>query len=356
MKYICKSCNYETHDKSHFDRHKNTKKHEQNLHNINIKKNNEKLCIRNASDLHPLCIREEDNENNKFECKYCGKIFSHHQNMYRHINYRCKSKNDEPIVKKLEIMIDNLEKQNKTLENQNEKLIGIVVNNSETIKKSVSALSYVTKQYPNAPVIEELEYDKFDKITKSLIYDPKNKKKTNYSIEDVILFHFKKNNLPEVLGKAIVEEYKKTDPKNQSMWASDVSRLAFIVKSAIGKSKQKKSKWITDKNGIHFSEMIIKPMFEIIKDKMKEYVDKNKVSEADIRNDKTDGISVKLSNIQLACELIRDINASKFEGKVLKYVAPYFNLNINNSSESDCESSKSDDNDSNVRKSIRINK
>ncbi len=267
--------------------------------------------------------------------------------MYRHQNYRCKSKNNSPDVN-LEIIIDNLEKQNQLLGNQNEKLMGIVenqsklaVNNSETIKKSVSALSYVTKQYPNAPVIEELEYDKFDKITKSLMYDPKSKKNTKYSVEEVILFHFRKNNLPEVLGKAIVEEYKKDDPENQSMWASDVSRLAFIVKSAMGKSKPKKSKWVTDKNGIHFSEMIIKPMFEIIRDRIEEYIDENKLSESDIRDNETDEINMRLSNLQLAGELIRDINASKFEAKVLKYVAPYFNLIINSSgSESDEKSKK----------------
>jgi hypothetical protein len=106
------------------------------------------------------------------------------------------------------------------------------------------------------------------------MYDSKNKKRTNYSLEEIILFYFERNTLPEILGKAIVEEYKKDDPEDQSMWASDVSRLSFIVKSAMGKTKSKKSKWISDKNGIHFAELIIRPMFEIIKNKMKEYIKK----------------------------------------------------------------------------------
>ena len=64
------------------------------------------------------------------------------------------------------------------------------------------------------------------------------------------MFYFERNNLPEILGKAIVEEYKKDDPNDQSMWSSDVSRLTFIVKSVMGKSK---SKWVSDKNGVHFT-------------------------------------------------------------------------------------------------------
>ena len=51
--------------------------------------------------------------------------------------------------------------------------------------------------------------------------------------------HFKKNKLAEILGKAIVEEYKKDNPHDQSMRASDVSRLTFIVKSVAGKTKSK---------------------------------------------------------------------------------------------------------------------
>jgi hypothetical protein len=176
--------------------------------------------------------------------------------MYRHKRKYCdrSEASISDTVNILEKQNQMLEKQNQTLEKQNEKLINIVEkqtktveNNSETIKKSMNVLSFVTKQYPNAPAIEELEYDKFNKITKTLMYDNKNKKKTNHSLEEIILFYFKNNNLPEILGKAIVEEYKKENPKNQSMWSSDVSRLTFIVKSVISeKSKLKKSKWISD--------------------------------------------------------------------------------------------------------------
>ena len=66
------------------------------------------------------------------------------------------------------------------------------------------------------------------------MYDKKSKKKMNYSVEKIILFHFKNDTLSKTLGKAIVEEYKKDDLEDQSMWSSDVSRLSFIVKSVSG--------------------------------------------------------------------------------------------------------------------------
>ncbi len=46
-------------------------------------------------------------------------------------------------------------------------------------------------------------------------------------------------------------------------------------------------------------------------------------------------ITTRLANMQLARELIRSININKLDCKVLKYVAPYFNLNIDGESDSD---------------------
>ena len=324
MKYICNICNYETSDKSNFIKHNNTKKHVHNAQIVNTNKITE--------------ISEHKSE--QFLCNKCDKTFTTKTSMYRHKREYCEynkneSSEDKSILKET---IDKLEKQNQTLMDIVQSQSKSVENNSETIKKSMNVLSFVTKQYPNAPPIEELEYDKFNKMTKFLMYDNKNKKKTNYSLEQIILFYFERNNLPEILGKAIVKEYKKDNPEDQSMWASDVSRLTFIVKSAMGKTKSKKSKWISDKNGVHFAELIIKPMFEIIKDKMKEYIKNGRLEDSEIRDEGIEDITVRLGQMQSAGELIRLINLNKYDGKVLKYVAPYFNLSID--SESDSEESE----------------
>ena len=69
-------------------------------------------------------------------------------------------------------------------------------------------------------------------------------------------------------------------------------------------------------------------MFEIIKEKMKEYIKNGKMCERDIRDEEMEDITIRLANMQLAGELITLINLNKFDAKVLKCVAPYFNINI----------------------------
>ena len=76
-------------------------------------------------------------------------------------------------------------------------------------------------------------------------------------------------------------------------------------------------------------------MFEIIKEKMRDYIKNGRLEESEIRDNQMENITIRLGNMQLAGELIRSINLSKYDGKVLKYVAPYFNLTIDSSDESD---------------------
>ncbi len=86
-------------------------------------------------------------------------------------------------------------------------------------------------------------------------------------------------------------------------------------------------------------------MFEIIKEKMKEYIKNERLGESEIRDDEMEDVALKLANMQLAGELIRMINLNKYHKKVLKYVAPYFNLNIDESS---------DDSNSEIDSEIKI--
>ena len=208
--YKCDKCNYETHDSGNFSRHKKSKKHIQNAQQITNMNVNKKYAI----NMQPICNQIKSDEA-KFECKYCGNIFKHHQSMYKHMKYRCTDKNE----------INDLKKQNEKLMDIVQKQTNTAESNAETIKKSMNVLSFVTKQYPDAPPIEELEYDKFNKITKCLMYDRKSKKKINRTIEEIILFHFKNDTLSETLGKTIVEEYKKDNPNDQSMWPRQYSHL-----------------------------------------------------------------------------------------------------------------------------------
>ena len=181
------------------------------------------------------------------------------------MKFNCGAKRDN------EKKIEELEKQNKILLELANNNATALKDNANVAKKSVSAMSYTLKHFDNAPPMGLLEDEQFNKMSKLLMYDLKGKRKTECSIEEVILYHHKQNTLHGILGDLIVKVYKKKNPEKQSVWSSDVSRLTFIVKDIIGKSK--KSKWITDKKGIHFTEAIIDPLLEKIKDLLIEYND-----------------------------------------------------------------------------------
>jgi hypothetical protein len=334
MKYHCIACNYETYDFGNFSRHKSSKKH----------KNNEQLTT-NAPQVHHSCTNyapqkkdiectnyvDESKKSSKYICTNCKKIFTYHQGMYRHMKYYCKEN------KQSDSELEIIKEKNIQLEQQNMKLIEITKNtteiaktNSNIAKKSMNTLSYALNNFTDAPPIGLLEDDKFKKMTKYLIYDDKGNKKTNKPIEEIIIFHYKQNTLVKVLGDLIVNEYKKDDPKAQSTWSSDVSRLTFIVKDIVGKTK--KSKWISDKKGVHVTQTIITPMMKIIKHKLTAYVNKSAkmVNKLTDQSENEEDIKDLLSKMHDANLAILAIKLGKIDGEILKYIAPHFNLNIEN--------------------------
>lgn len=146
------------------------------------------------------------------------------------------------------------------------------------------------------------------------------------------MFHYVKNTLGKVLGDLIVQMYKKSDPSEQSLWSSDVARLTFIIKDIIGTSK--KSKWIMDKKGIHFTEMVIDPLIKKIHELLMDYNQEcgnnvrtiTKKSDLDLIEESN--IKTMLSTMQNINMLLITIKLRKIHDEVLKYVAPYFNLNV----------------------------
>lgn len=337
MNYNCEICSYDTHDSSHFNRHKKSKKHLEKM---------SKLDSDNISS-KPKVYQKLTGQNNaiskkSFECEFCEGTFSCKQSLSRHINHRCKSRSGISQLKK-----ENNELKNKLnkIENEKEKILDLATTNAKVVNKSMNAMSYAMKNFNNAPPIGLLEDEEFYEISKLLMYDEKGKRKTERSIEEVIVFHHKQNTLHGILGDLIVRIYKKDNPKKQSAWSSDVARLTFIVKEMMGKSK--KSKWVVDKKGIHFTETIIDPLMNKIKELLIDYNDEcgatvRKISRKDVLNgmeeNKIKSTLMTMQNINLT---LLTIKLRKIHTEILKYVAPYFNLNVNNVSTISDESSTS---------------
>ena len=348
MNHICSLCNYETYDISHFSRHKLSKKHikksEQNASksaNIQAKISQQK-CVK-ATQLENKSTTESNDEKTPFSCRFCHKFFKHNQSLWKHEKSRCQNKSE------LENKINELNDKINQITNEKEKILDLATTNANVAKKSMGAMSFALKNFSNAPPIGLLEDDEFEEMSQLLMYDSKGKRKTERSIEEVIIFHHKQCTLSKILGDLIVKVYKKSDPKKQSAWSSDVARLTFIIKDIIGKSK--KSKWIVDKKGLHFTETIINPLLNKVSDMLIKCNDKcgarvRKITnKCNLQNAEENEIKSKLLIMQEINSTLVTIKLGKIHADILKYVAPYFNLNFSNIDELLSDTSTSTDSD-----------
>jgi len=303
MKYICKFCNYEACDKTHFDRHENTKKHKQNVHQ-NIKNKYTKICT-----------SDELSKKVRLMCKFCNKEFKYKSGLSRHQNKRCKLKDNNSITK------------NNELKEKNRKLIEIIHNQKKIAKDSLNAMICIINCYQK---VLSNSLPKDENQIKYLIYENKGETKTNESIEDIIIFHNKDDTLINVLTELIVKEYAKNNPKKQlSILSSDVSKLSFILRDVMDKIN--KSEIIMDEKGLYITETIINPIIDVIDNKLTKFINKTRkittklvIREGD--EDKMRDLVFKMRDVNLALVGIKYRTIHK---RLLLQLAPYFNLHIN---------------------------
>ena len=98
--YYCKRCNYNTENKTKYDRHCKTQKHLQLIKSHHL--DNQKVKI--------------------FNCDYCKKTFTTKQSMYRHIKYTCKQNKDDNLKELVHLMNEKIIEQNKRIDNMKQSL------------------------------------------------------------------------------------------------------------------------------------------------------------------------------------------------------------------------------------------
>ena len=312
-KYICELCNYSSERSSDLARHKNSIKHKNKvLDNITIV---QKESIRDPLETQSKYEKSEVELNT---CIYCSQKFKHKTHLYRHQKYRCV----------IRVETQNIKKENEELKIQNKKLIDTNLNNSEVTKKTVNTLTYALKNFQNAPIVGLLEGKKLDGFIE---YDGN----TDKSIEEVIIHHFEYKKLDKFLGDLILKEYIKENPKEQSIWSTDVSRLTFILKQAVKNTN--KGKWVTDKKGVDLTKLVITPLVEKVIEMLREYVDDCHVLIDEHRENDNNEIIVrhKLKQMERANIVIMNIKLTKMTCSILKYISPYFGLKLDEDSDSD---------------------
>lgn len=353
MLYKCDICAYETPINSNYNKHLKTDKHI--LKSIQEDENT-KSILDVASDVAlkatsatshvalKLHIRgndkltyftNNDKQKKEYKCQHCESKFSHHSSFYRHRricpnnNIIIKHKSVEELEKNLTEMQKKLENEKKLRELESQ-MKEILIKQVEDLKddkqftkkvtenttkiadkiadRSMSALNYVIKNMNDAPILKALPNED---IKKMLDYGDKT---DTYMVESVV-YAFQEKHATKLLGDAIIKYYKTDNPKQQSLWNTDVSRLTYLVRLTV----HDEDDWIVDKQGIRTNRIIIEPFLNYIRDKIL-FVVKNfhKIEKLKALNE--------IDFLRNATCFINEIDNGTIKDDIIKYIAPYLAL------------------------------
>jgi len=343
MKHTCKNCNYTTDILFNYDRHLKSKSH---IEAIN---------------------RE------KFSCIICSKDFLYKSNLIKHNRlYHKNNINNEEIIDdpKIEILLlrqelkfkdtlleekerekerekqllKDFEKQktklikqsNKQLLKSKDEQIDLVQNkNLESTRQAYSegrmnALTFLTLSYNKTQKMPSLP-----KNSNYVVADVKSDKEISYWIKERpefadeyiaerLLHIYEGKDFANYICNIVVKAYKTDDPAEQTFWASDVSRLIYIIRSTLNQ----KDEWVYDKKGVVIKESIIDPLLdEVYNIITKYYKYMNDRYLHSVIEKESDYYMKKLPVLRVAENLIKDFrNRQSIKTQIIKVLAPMFYL------------------------------
>jgi len=292
-----------------------------NGNNVTINGNTEHTIIKNIKK-----CEENDLIFKKNICR-CGKIFSHRSGLSRHkkicnnlnefTNYENKIKNLEQQLVNIQNTMLQTQCVNNTIKNNMSNNNGSF-NNVINDNKTINVVTYLNNNYNNVQPLKMLETNSITKLLAHIDLG------NNHTIEDHIIYYHSKYLLDQFIGDMILKEFKKSNPKFQQVWLSDLPRLSFLVRTAISKDE---SIWHSDKKGIILTKNIITPILDEIFILLKAYL-----QTCAYNMENTDSLQQKeklYEKIEKIIKITKDINLKILHHKILIFIAPYFQLELN---------------------------
>ena len=382
-KYNCDICKFESNNKTDYTNHLHTKKHIDNItpdnkfccneclkifnHKSSLYKH-QKICNnqlefndKNKNDnnvlIENILLKKEIKflkEKKKLETKlieekvqFESKLIEEKKQIeFKLIRAEIESKLNSKLIKEKteNKMLQKQSKKEKKLLNEHKKellkskdeQIDLVQNNNlESVRKAYSegkmnALTFVSVCYNKTSKMPSIPID-----ATYVVDDVKSDKKIKYWIEqkpdfadeyiaERLLHIYDSKAFANYITNIVVKAYKKDDPAEQTFWASDVSRLIYIVRSTI----DKKDEWVYVKKGVIIKESIIDPLldevYNIITKYKKHMEDKYLHS---LIKEESDYYMSKVSIINIANKLINDFrNRQAVKNQIIRVLAPKFFL------------------------------
>lgn len=221
------------------------------------------------------------------------------QSQHEHINdYRRRAFDYEEMIK------DEIKEKNKLIHNA-----------GHLAEKSISTLQLLTTHMDKAPQLKAITNYTHLITTES---------DEDYCIGEIITYHFRRGSLHEYIGKIIIEEYKKDNPRDQSIWNSDTSRLTYFIRDIMGEEED--LEWITDKKGHKVKDKIIMPLLNHIREELRNYT--HQLMELDDENPD------KFNRLRDTSAIIHAIGdkkeSSELADRINKFIAGHFYLDRKN--------------------------
>jgi hypothetical protein len=119
--YYCQCCNYNAKQKSNYEKHLKTKKHQLASSNVPFFKQNEPFFKQNVPFFNEKVVNPD--KKTPYQCKYCLKYFKYSQGLSRHIKYTCKNNDDEDLKELVRLLNEqNQEMQTELLNIKSDKM------------------------------------------------------------------------------------------------------------------------------------------------------------------------------------------------------------------------------------------
>ena len=301
--YYCKCCGYYTVKLSRLKNHFLSKKH--------IDQEGEEDEIDDYSIFKKTL----------YICPTCDDVYMSKRALQNHEKKCCLDTHVASLEDKIEVLEHELEiekKDNNANKKRLDKALDIAQVNSKTANASMNMLKYAQTYLNDAEPLQEL---KGDDVLQAIKYkNPKGTETKNEAYVKIAIHKFTHGIFPNFIGDMIIEHYQPKTKSDANVIATDTSRLCFIVMQKItkkDKNKTEEKEWINDKSGKKFTELVLKPIINAVKETLKEFIEfkrKKELSESSI------------CLLGKCIELKRDIEVDKFTKPILRYVAPSFHF------------------------------
>ena len=353
--FECKICNYTTINRSHYEKHTNTKKHK-SMCGINTHKGSNYYCnlcnysttlLSNykkhiSSKKHIIAV---DVNKQIYSCNSCNITFNSFDIYKQHIDLCNKNIHNrlEEINNKLESNIMTKQEIETLIKNGVDNS-NMAHNASRVMKNTSSLLKLLMTHYKDNPPLKELTYDDC-KIAIKKTYnissdkdsdkDNKEKDKNKYILEMSIIDDYSNKIFVDKMSEIILSVIKNDNKHKQSVYNTDINRLHYIIKKTI-------SEWCEDKSGIEVNKLVIIPILDTIKTLIRDYrqyllnqnekLREKKLNKYDDNYDnydnKYDDMLLERINLHIlySNSLLLDFKSFKFVNNISRKISPFLRL------------------------------